>query len=169
MACIFPLQLGGIVPNVKQTIRVNWSLLNSQETMDPKKETPTPQPCLEENQLGKHQQALMCYTPQTNESALKRGHFKKEVVFQPLVFRGQTYEFWGGGVFFAVRCSQGTPLQSCETWVGSGRFLKCLQGGPLQVINGVITLLIGVISPFITCRGPPCGESGNFRKSGNFT
>ena len=28
-----------------------------------------------------------------------------------------------------------------------------LQGGPLQVINGVITLFIGVISPSITARG----------------
>ena len=36
-----------------------------------------------------------------------------------------------------------------------GKFV-IIQGGPLLVTNGVITLLIGGITPFITDRGPPC-------------
>ena len=46
------------------------------------------------------------------------------------------------------RCSRKSAL-------GSGKFV-ITQGGPLLVINGVITLLIGGITPFITDRGPPC-------------
>ena len=33
-----------------------------------------------------------------------------------------------------------------------------LQDGPLPVINGVITLVIGVIAQVISGRGPPCGR-----------
>ena len=52
---------------------------------------------------------------------------------------------------------------------------RLLQGGPLtnykwvykpykwpyKWVTGVITLLIGVITPFITSRGPPCGSKTN--------
>ena len=54
-----------------------------------------------------------------------------------------------------------------------GHLIWILQGGPLLVINevitpikwpykwitGVITLLIGVVTLLITGRGPPCGKT----------
>ena len=58
-----------------------------------------------------------------------------------------------------------------------------LQRGPLPVVNkvmtsikwpytwvtGVITLLIGAITPFITGRETPCTSSGNFVNSVSFS
>ena len=55
-----------------------------------------------------------------------------------------------------LRESKGSFCLIIDEAISPDSICLMVQGGPLPVISGVITLISRVITPFITSRGPPC-------------